>query len=566
MGLLRLSGFAGMWPIRDPQALPDNAAIFASNVRTEGGAYIGSLRTPAVIKALDPDTASVYRLPLVSNTEPLDDSYWMEFEDLNTDVVRAPIVNDQYERIYWCSPLTGLKYAPRASIVAGGSGLIAGVIAPTVAPTAEVVAGTGEIVDGENIAPRTTRNYLVTFISEYGEESAPSPAVEEAGHVDQDWLIDNIPQPVADPTRAAVDEIRLYRTVTGLTGVTSWYKVVDLAVGTTFYTDHLSDITVTGNVLLDTASWTPPATGLQGLVAMPNGIFVSWKDNTLYFSENYRPHAWPAEYQITVDFPIVGLAVFGNSCLVCTTGTPAIVTGIKANSLALTKIDKAVPCLSRRSIVPTPEGAFFASDEGLAYVGNAGADIITRDLFSRKQWLDRDPGNFRAIEVSGQYIVSANTTPVQGFLFSPMDPSKHGVSNIAISGGAIDNFGVEPWTGKPWFIKDNALYEWEPAAGVELGYIWVSKEFQTPFPTNFSVMQLYIEGVGSVDVTVEALIRGADGTLGWIEAYDGTVSLSGYELRLASGFRADMWKVTLQGTGKLQSFVMAGSVGELRRV
>lgn len=569
MGLLRLSGFTGGWPIRDSRALPDNAAGKAVNVHTVGGAYLRGYRTSSLRKTLTAGTMATFRIPLTNPAEPLASSYWMEFTDPYTDVVRAPIVNDQYERIYWASPSTGLKYAPKASIIAGATGLDVGVPAPTEAPTVEPVAGTGALdpTTGLNTAPKVTREYLATYISEYGEESAPGPSYEVSGYTDQDWLVDPVPQPGSPGTRAAYQKIRLYRTVTGLTGVTAFYKVHDLDVGETFYTDRLSDATVTGNTLLETDTWALPPEGMQGLVSMPNGIFVSWKDNNLFFSENYRPHAWPAEYMITVDFPIVGLGVFGSSVVVCTTGTPAVVSGIKANAMSMTKIDTPLPCLSRRSIVSAPEGVYYASQEGLVTVGTAGIAVVTADLFSRQQWTDLLPGNLSAALVTGQYLAtwgSQDPSTGTGFIFSPSDPSKFGVAYVDV-GTAIDSVHVEPWSGKPYYLQGASIYEWDVPDNPEMTYTWASKEFTYPQPTNFSAAQLYFDDdVGPITLTVSALLRGDDGTWSWQEMVNAAISRSGQEMRLPSGFRADVWKVSFVGVAKLQAFLMATTIKELR--
>lgn len=568
MGLLRLSGFSGMWPVRDPRGLPDNAAVQATNVRSDGGAYLKGTRQGALVKALTAGTKIVYRIPLTSNTEALASSFWKEFSDINTDVVRAPIVNDQYERIYWASPSTGLKYATKASLLAGSLGLDVGVLPPNTAPTVAVVAGTGALdpSTGENTAPLITRSYLTTYISEYGEESMPGPAIDATGHTDQDWLITNIPQPGSPGTRAAFQTIRIYRTVTGLTGVTAFYKVVDVAIGTTFYTDRLSDATVTGNTGLETDTWAAPPTGLQGLVSMPNGIFVSWKDNNLFFSENYRPHAWPAEFMITVDHPIVGLGVFGSSCVVCTTGVPFVVSGIKSNAMSLTKVDVALPCLSRRSIVSAQEGVYYSSEEGLVFVSPAGTGVITADLINREKWRNEyAPSTHKSMIISGRYVaarVAGGKTSAFGLM--PANPAKEGVIDFD-SGVTFTNFGVEPWSGRPWYIANNNLYEWESPSASPLSYTWRSREFTYPMPGNFSVAQLYFDsGAGPVQLKVWATLRGADGTVSRQLMFDNPVSRSGQEIRLPAGFRSDIWQVEFTGAAELQAFMMATTAKELR--
>ena len=326
MAMLRLAGFSGMWPIRDVRALPDNAAAYAMNVRADGGAYLKPARTHQLRAAVANSTNFVYPIYLGTNpvTQPVfTNSFWWQHSDPYTDVVRSPLVNDSFQRYYWASPSTGLKYAPKADILAGSTGLIAGLpvppATPGVTPPTTACGATESEIDvacraREAASPRTTRSYVYTWINDYGEESQPSPPGEGTGMVQNDggnrtWQITNIQNTPAVAGGAAYKEIRLYRTVTALSGVTQYYKVVDLPPGppgfTTSYLDLFTDLQITGNVALESTYYAGPPAGLQGLAAMPNGILVGWVGNTLYFSENYRPHAWPVEYQIAVEHPVL---------------------------------------------------------------------------------------------------------------------------------------------------------------------------------------------------------------------------------------------------------------------
>jgi hypothetical protein len=89
-----------MWPIRDIRALPDNAAVEAINIFNDGGANLRGARQPLFLKDINALTRTVYRIPLPGPNTLLN-SYWREFADENTDVHRAPILNDAFERFYW---------------------------------------------------------------------------------------------------------------------------------------------------------------------------------------------------------------------------------------------------------------------------------------------------------------------------------------------------------------------------------------------------------------------------------------------------------------------------------
>jgi hypothetical protein len=588
MAMLRLAGFSGMWPIRDVRALPDNAAAYAMNIRADGGAYLKPARTHQIRVSVASTTNFVYSI--YTGTDPVSqpvftNSFWWQHIDPNTDVVRSPLVNDSFQRYYWASPSGGLKYAPKSDILAGSPGLVAGVPTPPGVP-----AGTGPGVtppiatgaEGEDSLPRTTRSYAYTWINVYGEESQPSPPGEGTGFIEngagvRNWTINNIQNPPVAGAGANFQTIRLYRTVTALSGVTQYYKVTDIAVGApgslTAYVDAFTDLQVTGNVSLESTFFAAPPAGIQGIAAMPNGILVGWIGNTLYFSENFRPHAWPVEYQIAVEHPVVGLGVYGNTCVVCTTGNVFLVQGTKSNALSLTKTDAMLSCVSRLSIVAAPEGVYYASDEGLVLVGAQGISVVTRELISREQW-QRDfvPNKIRAMYHNGEYV-GAIYNSTGGFRFSPTNPSALGVTWWGQANEFPVNLNVEAQTGRAHMLSFNntgatsiAVFEWEKADNPYQTMTWKSKEYQTPWPMNFRVGQAYfdVNSTTPLHLKIWATLRGYPGTTSKTLIFDQNITTSGQEFKLPSGFRADIWEVELSGAAALESLLLATTTQELR--
>lgn len=573
--LLRLAGFTGMWPVRDPRALPDNAAVDAININVDGGAYLKGARGHFQrVSPLGVNFASAY--PIKTQAISPWANTWMFFADVNTDVLKAPIVNDSFERYYWASPTSnGLRFATRNDILSGAwqtGGYIVGV-PPITATTMQIipVAGTGTTT-----GPKATRAYVVTHVNVYGEESTPSRPAEGTGFVDQEWRVQDIPQPAVGGSFAPISTMRLYRTITDVTGITDYFKVTDLPVGTTVYIDRLSDLTVSGNNKLGSTYFDKPPP-LVGVVSLPNGIFVGWGSATprdVYISDNYRPHSWPEGYKVTVDHPIVGMGVFGNSVVICTEGEPAIISGTQASAMSLTKVGSALPCLSRRSIVDAPEGVYYASDSGLVLIGPQGVNVVTQGLYSTEQWLnDIKPETLRAAYSRGEYIALQYGT-AGGVRFKPANPSAQGVirwTGPPTHGNPV-NVGVEPYFGKPYIIgpflnwNGSVIWEWENPTQPLQSYTWRSKEIQVPFPCNFSVGQIYFDDTlgSAINLTLFARLRAADGTVARQQVYNGPITRSGSEFRLTSGFKSDIWEVLLEGNASLQSFQMASSVAELR--
>ena len=83
--------FGGMIPAMDDLLLPDSAAALSENTFLYSGT-LASIPIPKELHTLTtPSKARVYRLPKsYDNSDYLYESKWMEFDDAETDVIRAP--------------------------------------------------------------------------------------------------------------------------------------------------------------------------------------------------------------------------------------------------------------------------------------------------------------------------------------------------------------------------------------------------------------------------------------------------------------------------------------------
>lgn len=260
-----------------------------------------------------------------------------------------------------------------------------------------------------------TRFYIATYVTDWGWESAPS-AVSEMLEVDQnDSVTITVPAP---PPGRHITHWRLYRSNVG--SASAAFQFVDeMLVGTPTYLDELKGEqlgepcpTLTWAeppVRLDNAS---PATikppkgvdpHLKGAVGMPNGIIAAFIDNFVAFCHPYHPYAWPVEYQITTEFPIVGLGVFGQTLFVGTMGNPYLISGSDSASMSALKLDSEHACVSRRSIVSVGNGVVYASPDGLCLAGPGGVQLLTGELFSREDWQALQPETIIAAAHEGVY-------------------------------------------------------------------------------------------------------------------------------------------------------------------
>src|SRR6478736_1830099 len=130
MSVLRIQAMGGIVPVSGDRALPDNFATESMNTWLYGKELRG-LRPPSDLIDVNPTTRKVLRIPkrtpggdpafpgLVPPPSYLGDSVWAQFLDPDTDFVRGQLLEDQYERYYFCSPSTGPMFNTYARMVAG---------------------------------------------------------------------------------------------------------------------------------------------------------------------------------------------------------------------------------------------------------------------------------------------------------------------------------------------------------------------------------------------------------------------------------------------------------------
>lgn len=260
-----------------------------------------------------------------------------------------------------------------------------------------------------------TRFYFATYVTDWGWESAPSP-VTDMLEIDQN---DKVTVTIAAPPAGRnIQKWRLYRSNVG-TQSAAFQFVSEQPVASTSYLDELKGEQL-GEVC-PTLSWLEPPKRvdsaspatikpikgadpyLKGIVGMPNGIIAGFIDNFVAFCDPYHPYAWPVEYQITTDYPIVGLGVFGQSLFVGTMANPYIISGADSASMTAEKLDADQACVSRRSIASVGGGVIYASPDGLCLASATGVQLVTGELFSREDWQALTPSSIIGATHEGVY-------------------------------------------------------------------------------------------------------------------------------------------------------------------
>lgn len=485
MPYLKLDNFSGLSPRTGPTNLAPNQAQTANNVKLQSG-EIRPWRKPVPVYTPGlSDVLSIYKLEN-SNTGG---SAWLEFS-VDTDVVPGPVADTSEFRVYYTDGTAPKKTNWNLATTSGtgtkpfpNTSYNMGVPAPTGAPTLAASTGSAE-----------TRAYVYTYIGTFGsvlEESAPSPAASIS--LASTTTTVTVSGFSTAPTTSAgynITAIRIYRSVTSGTSAQYLYVgqvTVNPATGAASgsFTDNIAAASL-GSALTSTY-FTPPPAALRGLIAMPNGILAGFTGNQVWFCEPYLPHAWPVSYMMTVGAPIVGLGVFGQTLVVCTTQTPFLITGSQPGAMSQEKVPLPEPCVSKKSVTSDQFGVLYASPNGLVSIAPGTQDVISRALFTRDEWQTYLPSSMVGVLYQNMYLgfYQAGSTKAALVIMRGDSPP---LVNLAIAAQAVF---VERSTANIYAVspEDNLIYQLDADNVNNMFYEWKSKKFIIPEPLNFAVMK-----------------------------------------------------------------------------
>lgn len=490
MSRIKIEAMGGMRPLLDARMLPDQMASYATNVIVRTGA-LRPLSTPTELRRwANQRYASARRLLFNDGS-----TYWYPLQSADSAIIKAPLVNDSFERFYILDPPgTPLRFNTRERIVAGQPSYLLGLPAPTAAPTVAPQGGTNTL--------KETRAYVYTFVDEFGQEGPPSPPEIATGPIDATpWRIGGLDVAVPDATQRPAITKRIYRTVVASNQQASFQFVAEIPLAQASYDDVLTNVQVALNFSLGTMNYLAPPANLEGLLVMPGGFLVGWRDRTLHFSESYRPWAWPAEYDLALDFQIVGGAVIQQTLVVATRGHPYTLTGNSAAAMSPSKQDRFEPCLSRQSIVAGINAVFYVSANGLIAVNAGGTDDLTHNLVGRDLWLrDYAPNVFGAARIGAYYMAFNDSDDGLGYMVSTDDP-REGVIRLQDYRGIVsvwDDAVSDDVLAMVHSGSDSVVLRITPRDPAVTGsprvFSWRSKEFFLADPSNFGALMINAEG------------------------------------------------------------------------
>lgn len=541
MGATFIRAFDGIKPVKDPLLLAETEATTATNVRLISGT-LSALKGTTTLKALTKTAPlTVFRY----GTSATETNYWLEFL-ADTDVMRSPVVEDSYARLYWTDGSSVPKYAPNSLILSGadypGASYTLGIPAPAATPVISTFTAPPSATQTD------TRAYVYTYVSAYGEEGPPSAASAFAT-VDPSSAVGLTGMSVAPAGAYNITLKRIYRSSTTSTG-TEFQYVAEIPVATTSYSDTKLQAAL-GEVLPST-NWVAPPTGLKGLKLLPNGAAIGFSGNTAYLSEPNLPHAWPHEYPIGE--AIVGVGVFRQSAVLLTNSYPYLMSGADPQAMSIEKLELQQACVSKRSIVDTGDGVIYASPDGLVSISSGGVSILTKGLLSREQWQAYNPASIVAATHEDRYHMLYTTSGgVRGMLV--FDFSGQGaaltMSDINTT-TAVTALYADPRSDTLYMAQGTNIVRFN--AGSALTYVWKSKTFRAPYPTNVGHAQVI---AAAYPVTMKVY---ADGALKHTQSVT-----SSNVFKLPSGFRAMDWQFELTGTSDVSQIAAATSVAEMQQ-
>lgn len=486
------------------------------------------------------------------------DDYWFAW-DHDVDVIRSPIAQDPYNRIYY----TDGEYPKltSADIALVGDNLPSayyrlGVPAPETAIGISAVTppndDDGNPVIDDDPTNDETRYYCETYVTAYGEEGPPGPA---SADVEITAPGSSVTLSLAAPPAGNynITRRRIYRTVT-TTSDAEFLEVVELDIAVTSYVDSLASDELTAT--LETEDYLMPPDNMIGLCAMNNGISVGFAGNEIMFSMPYLPYAWPDAYKLSTYDNIVAIASVDTAVVAGTEGVPVVFSGITPSNISDKPVQLNQACLSKRSMVSMLGFVLYAGPAGIVKVTATGAgSVATANVMTREQWQAFNPSTVRAWSVGGNYIGLYDYDgdgdgvydTVRGFIYDPNNNDLRRLTNT------FDAAYADPQSDLLYVAKGDELWI-SQASQTPLSMRWRSKVFHVPQGCSYSVCRVMSPSV--IQVGIRFFIEGQLACT----MPPGSIVDNIFRLPVMAGSK---WQAEVYGYAQVDRITLAQSVREL---
>ena len=534
-----LRNFRGEVPKTAVRKIPTEASAHAVNVRMSSG-DLKSWQAPERVTNIS------LRSGLVRSVFLYENEHWFSWTT-KVSAIKSPIAQDDYARIYFTGD--GVPKVTSNLIATGGDPKPVAAYDLGVPPPEDIISvsvSPDSEADPADFSDDETRYYVMTYVTEYGEEgpsSLPSLAVDLLSP-STDVVTLTLPIPRSNTQNITKKRIYVSQKKGSDTG---YFKVVDLPIATTEWVDDVKGGQL-GGPLVTTTFDIPPA-NMQGLVMGENGIAAGFAGNEFIISEAYQPYAYPVGYRHAVDDEVVAIAPTSTGFVVATKGIPHAFSGVSPASLAGRKLGAKQACVSGASLVDMGEFAIYASPDGLVAAGESSAEVITLDLFNKEEWEVFKPETIHAYFYEGYYIGFYGDTDglgsgEGGFIYHPGSSDFVKLDFYATAGHNDMQRDVL------YLVIKNKLYAWN-SGSIAMAFTWRSKIFQGK-STAYTCAKVYTEDPANVGFKM------------WV---DGDLKMTVPNL-LSEAFRlppvrGSQWQFELTGSAAVQRLVVDYAMGDL---
>lgn len=552
MTALVFDKFKGEVPILHERELPAGYAQTCVNCNIESGALeaIKGLLVSGII-AESPLKRMFY----------LKDR-WIAW-NLDVDTVKSPVEDSDYRFFY-----TGDSYPKTVNdtLYDAGTPRRLGVKRPDYVGLAPLTISPGGT--GETPLYRTV-TYFYTYVTDLGEESRPSVATPAVLLQTGEYVIlSNVVLNTYAATGNKIAYVRFYRVTTGDNSNSTWdlVKVRPGAVDTDpVYDVPAASITGTSYQIFDVNSseddvhirtgatcpsegWIEPPDNLTGLTEYQHGVIAGYYENTVYICEPFYYHAFPTGYQYRCGDTVTGLGVHNQNLIVLTEGEPVALVGSDPAYLTKMVLHYNAPCVSKRSVTPTPHGLFWASKYGIMWSDGISVVNSTESILSKEDWDAWSPSDMIGVYREGKLYAFFNGSD-EGFVFD-----FNGTKDIRRFDIVYNVYDLHNRTDGELYLLAGASYYaylWEGHANY-LPYTHKSKKESLPSKTNFKWLKFVGDFVGDDSIIVKVY---GDGVLTDTVIVDETGVYP-----LSAGFKARDWEIEIIESGSQSSKVTTNFV------
>ena len=285
MAGFKLTTFSGLNKKISPRLLPEDMAQSTENAFLDSGRLEG---LPVDVNdASEPSSHPASNITGTTKTiYKATSNQWFTFTD-EVDVVASPIKEDQYGRFYFTGYGTFPKYGNSSTLFTGSGPYPAATFRLGLPAPAAITSITVDNSTADAGAEVSSRAYLYTELTSFGEEGPPSP-VTSSDIVDAaNGSTVAVQLPAITSGNYSIAKRRIYRT-----DVNGVFRFVGDSSTTTAHTvsDSVLDASLGEEIESadnlappDDTSADHPDGPMLGLTTMPNGITAGFAGNTLLF-------------------------------------------------------------------------------------------------------------------------------------------------------------------------------------------------------------------------------------------------------------------------------------------